>query len=374
MRYVAFASLLHDRSKFASALAGVGVAAALMLVQAGLYLGFLEGSSELIARGGGDVWVMGRGTQVLDFGEVLSPAARTAVAAHPCVERARPLLFGRAPLRKPSGALDDLEVVGFEAGAGPTMLWTLREGVPSDLGAPMRVAVDAGDLGRLQLPRRPVGARLEVGGHDVYVAAVTEKIRPFALSPHLFADLDTARRLLGVGDGRATFYALDLADRACEADVIKAVQAHADLQAVARDEFVAMTQAYWAEGSSAGAVLGLAALLALVVGTAVVGQALHAIANGHRHELTMLKAMGASGRHLASFVLWQAGLLAGAGGAIGAAMALLVRALAASAGLHVVLSGGVLAGGLAAVALMCAVASWWSVRRVLTLDASEVFK
>lgn len=374
MRFVAVASLVHDRSKFASALAGVAFAATLMLMQGGIYLGFLKSSSDLITHGGGDIWVMGRGTQVLDYGEALSPSAQAAAMAHPCVDRARPLVFGWALVRKPTGALANLEVIGVDVDSGVAMPWSLREGVPADLAAPMRVAVDAGDLERLQLPTRPLGARLEAGGTDVYVAAVTEKIRSFTLSPYVFASLDTARRLVGMADGRATFYLLDLADRSCAADVIKVVQANPDLQAMTREDFAAMTQTFWVEGSGAGALLGLSAILGLVVGTVIVGQTLYSLTKDHHRELATLKAMGASGRQLSAFVLWQAALLAGLGGGLGATAALGLGALVEQSGLQVVLTAKVLARGLAIVATMCAAASWWSVRRVLALDAGEVFK
>jgi putative ABC transport system permease protein len=374
MRHVAYASLLHDRSKFASALAGVAFAATLMLVQVGLYLGFLKSSSDVVAHGGRDLWVMSRGTQVFDYGEAVSPAALSAVLAHPCVESAYPLIFGWTTLRKPSGAVDNLVVIGSDIGAGPMIPWSMRDGLPSDLNAPMRVAVDAGDLARLQLPPGPLGARLEVGGKEVYVAAVTDKIRAFTLTPYLFAGLDTSRRLLGIADGRSTFYTIELADKACVADVIKAVESNPDLQAVPHAAFVAMTQKYWIDGSGAGAMLGLSAILGLVVGAVIVGQTLYSLTKDHHRELATLKAMGASGRQLAAFVLWQAALLASLGGVLGMLVALWLGGLAEGAGMNVVLTAGVVASGLATIATMCGLASWWSVSRVLSLDAAEVFK
>ena len=78
MRRIALKSLLHDRGKAAAALAGVAFATTLLLVQSGVYLGFLETSAGLISRVGGDVWVMARGTPALEFGDPLSPAARGA--------------------------------------------------------------------------------------------------------------------------------------------------------------------------------------------------------------------------------------------------------------------------------------------------------
>jgi hypothetical protein len=63
VRRIALKSLLHDRGKAGAALAGVAFATTLLLVQSGVYLGFLETSAGLISRVGGDVWVMARGAR-----------------------------------------------------------------------------------------------------------------------------------------------------------------------------------------------------------------------------------------------------------------------------------------------------------------------
>jgi hypothetical protein len=87
MHDVALLSLLHDRGKLA--VAGVSLAATLLLVQIGLFAAFLDTSSAIVRRIGGDVWVMARGTEVVDNGETLSAGSRAAVAARACVRAVR---------------------------------------------------------------------------------------------------------------------------------------------------------------------------------------------------------------------------------------------------------------------------------------------
>ena len=78
---VALLSLLHDRGKLVAAIAGVALAATLLLVQIGLFVAFLETSSAIVRRIGGDIWVMARGTEVVDNGETLSSGSRSAILA-----------------------------------------------------------------------------------------------------------------------------------------------------------------------------------------------------------------------------------------------------------------------------------------------------
>src|SRR5262249_43958244 len=151
-----------------------------------------------------------------------------------------------------------------------------------------------------QIDGEPIGARLEVSGQSVYIAALTEGVRSFTLLPSMFAEIDTARRLAGVGEDRANYWIADLRDPSCTADVIASVQRqNPDLTAMATSDFRKTTQNYWVMGSGAGTALMFSALLGLVVGTVIVGQTLYSITKEHLRELGTLKAIGATNRELA---------------------------------------------------------------------------
>ncbi|MEI8255319.1 MAG: ABC transporter permease [Deltaproteobacteria bacterium] len=381
MRYIALRSLLFDRGKLLGALSGVAFATVLLLLQIGIYQGFISTASALIDHMGGDLWVMASGTEVIDNGEPLSAGARSIVTTPSCVTRARGVILSFGAVRKPGNALDGVQIVGFEpadpayARAAPLVPWELARGLPSDLHAPLRVSVDSTDLGKLHLPDNPVGSVLQVNGRAVYIAAVTRGIRSFALTPFLFMELPTARRLLNLAEGQAHYWVLDLRDRSCAAATIREITSRApDLDVRTADDFRARTQDFWVKGSGAGTALGFSALLGLVVGTVIVAQTLYALTREHEKELATLKAVGASAFELASFVGWQAVFLAVVGGTSGGAIAFATQRSLIRAGLTVVLDTEVVVVATVSVILMCAVASLASIRRVLTLEAVEVFK
>jgi putative ABC transport system permease protein len=139
-------------------------------------------------------------------------------------------------------------------------------------------------------------------------------------------------------------------------------------------EFRKKTQDYWVFGSGAGSALGFSAILSLVIGTVIVGQTLYAITKEHLRELGTLKAIGATTSELMGFVAWQAAFLAVVGGGVGLLVALILQRAVTAAGLLVVLSPTVLAIGASAILVMCAIASASSVRKVISLEAAEVFK
>ncbi|MBL9015846.1 MAG: ABC transporter permease [Myxococcales bacterium] len=371
---IALQSLFFERGKLLAAVAGVAFAANLVLVQAGLFFGFQRASTAVITRVGGDLWVMARGTALVDFADPLAPGVGDLVRAQPCVERARAVIFSWASIRKPSGGIDNVQLIAAEARPGGALPWALATGLPSDLRGPMRVAVDAADLARLELPASAIGAPIELQDRTVHVGAVTRGIRSFTVVPYLFAEPHEARRILGLADGQATFWALDLARPGCAPAVRASLERHPDLAIRDRAEFEAMTSRYWVIGSGAGATLAFAAMLGFIVGLVVVGQTLYSLTESRSRELATLKAMGASGRELAAFVLWQAGFLALVGGAIGLGCAYGLKLLVLTIGLTVVLDGTVIGAGLGAIVVMCALASLASVRRIHKLEAAKVFK
>ncbi len=371
---IALRSLFHERGKFIAALAGVAFATSLVLAQTGLFVGFRQMATAVISRVGGDVWVMSKGTKLLDFSDPLSAGIRSTVAAHNCVENARGLIFGWTSIRTPSGGSENCQVIGFEPNNRlGEMPWSLASGLPSDLHAPMRVAIDAGELRRFELPDSPVGRGIQIGGRDAYIAALTQGMRSFTVVPYVFAEAATAQRILGWGNDQMSYWALDLKNRACATDVISSIDRHPDLQAVTNDQFRKMTADYWVVGSGAGATLAFSALLGLVVGTFIVGQTLYSTTENHIRELATLKAIGASNMELVRFVAWQAGFLAVIGGAIGLLLAMTMRSGLAMIGLTMSLSASVLTVGTASVAFMCAVAGYVSMRKVLNVEASKVF-
>ena len=375
MLRIGLLSLVHERGKLVAAVAGVAFAAMLVLAQTGIYVGFKRTASAVISHVGGDLWVMARGTEVLDNSEPLAAGSRM-LAEVPCVRRVRGLVFAWTTMRKPSGALESVQVVGYDPlpGDAPAVLpWSLARGVPADLHGPMRVSVDALDLTRLEIRGDPIGAWLDIGP-GAHVGAVTYGIRAFTLAPYLFAEASTAQRLTGMAADQYSYWIVDLEEAACADAVARAIERHPELVARRRAAFQESTETYWVDGSGAGGALGFSAVLGLVVGIVVVGQTLYSMTKEHLKELATLKAMGATDGELVGFVAAQAVLVAGAGGTVGIGAAFGVRALVETAGLQLVLSPGVLALGVTSILVICIVACAFALRRVLTVDPAEVFK
>src|SRR5690349_12110252 len=109
--------LLHDRIKFAVAGAGVSVSVLLVLLQVGLYLGFMQNASNLIDHSTADLWVTGEGNQNFDFAAPIPDRYTYRVASVPGVAKAERMVLAFGLWRLPSGGTQGVEVVGLEPGA-----------------------------------------------------------------------------------------------------------------------------------------------------------------------------------------------------------------------------------------------------------------
>jgi putative ABC transport system permease protein len=374
MHRIAIQSLVHDRGRLAAALFGVALSATLAIVQLGVYAGFRVACSAIITRVGGDLWVMAKGTPVFDYGRALPEGARMILAEHPCVTRVRGVAIAWANAQTADSPPIQAFFVGLEPGGPGQVPWEADEGLPDDLEGTMRVSIDRFDLAKFHLPDDPIGAAITIGEKPGRIAMLTSGIKTFTLTPYVFSGIQNVRAIVGMTSAQSQFWVADLKSPACAPSVERWIDARGHLQARTTEEFRRESEQYWIAGSGVGVVLGFGMVLGLLVGGAIVAQTLYTITNAHKRELAGLKAMGASRFEMGSFVAWQAAFLAVIGGCLGAVAAFGVRALCLRFGMNVVLSKEVLAGGIGAVLLICALSSVSSLRAAARVDCAAVFR
>jgi putative ABC transport system permease protein len=375
MRRLAWATLTHDRLKFAGSIAGIAVASTLTFVQLGLFSGFRAACSAVVAYAGGDVWVMRAGTPVFDGAGVLHDGVRAIVASDPCVREVRAVVLAHVNAQTKSSAPLGAFVVGVEQGQGPMRVpWQTLEGLPTDLREPLRVSIDEVDLARFDLPDHPLNMPISVGGLIGRVAVVTEGLKSFTLAPLMFSHVDNVRAMINLTSGQSNFWVAELRDLACAPSLIKRVRQQPNLDARLTRDFIAQSENYWMGSSGAGPILEFGMMLSLAIAGAVVAQALYALTRDHLKELAALRALGASSFELARFVLWQAGLLGACGASLGLAFALLIAHVANARGTSVILSHSELLRGALSLLVICFAASALAVRAVLKIPATAVFE
>jgi putative ABC transport system permease protein len=368
--------LLHDRLRFAVAIAGVSVSVMLVLVQVGLYFGFMDTASSLIDASRADIWVGKKSNESFEFATPFDERAFYKVRSVPGVARAERVLMNFAQVKLADGGDLGVQVVGIDTPPGQEPLlgpWNVVAGDPRRLSEPGAIVLDRSEYPKLKIDR--VGHRTEISGVRAEVVAMTDGIRSFTTSPIVFTDLRTARSYLPqLGEEPVTYVLVDVADGAAVEEVKARINALPHLAAYTRAEMSDRTRTYWSERTGVGAGFFTTAVLGIIVGFVVVGQILYSGTLQYLREYGTLKAMGARNGAVVRVILSQAMISAALGFAAGAPLAMGMRAAMKGANLTVALSNELYAATLVITAVMCAFAALLSIVKVLRLDPASVFK
>ena len=368
--------LLHDKLRFVVAIAGVSVSVMLVLVQVGLYFGFMNTASSVIDASSADIWVGKKGNESFEFASPFDERTYYKVASVPGVAHAERVLMSFAQFKLDDGGDIGVQVVGIETGPGHAPLlgpWNVVAGDPSRLAEPGAIAIDRSEYAKLRIDT--LGHKTEIAGVRAEVVTFTSGIRSFTTSPIVFADIKTARSFLPqLADEPVTYVLVKVAPGTAIPDVIARINQLPHLAAYTTSEMSQRTQSYWSSRTGVGAGFFTTAVLGVIVGFVVVGQILYSGTLQYLKEYGTLKAMGAKNLAVVRVILWQAMISAALGFVAGGGLAVAMRAAMAKANLTVALSPGLYVATAIVTVAMCSFASLLSIVKVLRLDPASVFK
>jgi putative ABC transport system permease protein len=364
--------LLHDRIRFFVAGAGVSVSVLLVLVQVGLYYGFMQNASTIIDNSRATIWLTGEGTESFDSASPIDERVYYQAAATPGVKRAERMVFSFGRFKRPEGGHQLVQVIGLERGATLVQPWNVVSGDASRIRERDGIVIDQSETKKLKT--YALGDRREIGRVRSQVVGFTEGIRSFTYSPFVFTNIKAARKYTHVAPDKVTYVLIepepgtDLAALQARLNRIPYVTAYF------APTFARMAQDFWSKRTGVGVGFFMTALMGVIVGTVIVGQILYNGALEHLKEYGTLKAMGAKNGAIALAILYQALAYAVVGLACGGALTLVVRELFDRANLNVLLFGELLAATATLTVAMCVGSSMLAVLKMLQVDPAMVFK
>jgi putative ABC transport system permease protein len=364
--------LLYDRVKFLVAAAGVSVSVFLVLVQIGLYLGFMRNASSIVDHADADLWVASAGTENFDIAAPMDERTFYRVAGTPGVAHAERMILAFGQFKMASGGAQGVEVVGLERDARLFRPWNVVEGDPRRISEIDGIVVDRSEFPKLQMTA--LGDRREITGMRSRSVALTQGIRSFTTSPYIFTNIQTARAYTRLRPDQLTYVLVQAAPGVPVATVRDRLNRIPYVSAYQTRAFSELARSYWSERTGVGAGFFMTAMMGVIVGLVVVGQILYNGTLEHIREYGTLKAMGAKNSAIVAVILYQALISAALGLVLGGAMAVVARAALSAANLSVVLSPAVLALTAVLTAVMCTLAALLSIIKVLRLDPASVFK
>jgi putative ABC transport system permease protein len=379
MLLLARKNLMHDKLKLATAVTGVVFASVLMNLQVGMLTGFADTITALVARSPGDLWIMQEGTKNFEMVMGLPERRHYQALSVEGVEWSSRMIVDFTAWKTPSGQFEQVILVGVDREHPVGLPWRMSEGQADAVFAGDAVIADALERGRLGGGRPlAIGDTVEVHGHRARVVGFSKDVRSFTTTPFVFTSLTTARD-----------FAHGLANPSEQVKyVVVGVKPGYDVQAVrqrlrerlpevevlTRDEFMWRSIVYWLFGTGAGIMSILAAVLGLLVGGAIVGQAIYSQTMEKFREYGTFKALGGTNGELAGVIVAQALMTSALGFVIGLALSLVAARLTSEGKLLILMPVPVMIGLGVVTAAMCVAASMGSVARVVKLEPAIVFK
>jgi len=174
---------------------------------------------------------------------------------------------------------------------------------------------------------------------------------------------------------QTSFIVAKLKDPATLEAVVKTLRMELpDNDVYTRQQFINRAVRYWTVQTGMGMAFFLTAILAVLIGGAIVGQTIYAGTIEHLRDYGTLKAMGARNRDINLVILSQATTSAIIGFTIGVAITFLIRGAIIQAGVPMQTPWPLFAVLFIIIVFTCLSAAYISVRKVKTLDPVTVFR
>lgn len=369
----ALKTLLSDRGKLLTGLAGVVFSLVLMNIQGGLFLGLLRKASVLIDNSDADMWIGHRLLENVDFAHDIPCLWQNRIRGLPGVEAVDEYVVGKGIATLGDGGYEDVWIVGSEPGTMRGSAWAFAAGNLDDLRRPHAISVDTVDARKLGFPQ--IGDRIEINGHRARVASLTCGITGFVTTPYIFATLDNAREFSGISEDYCS-YLLVKAAPGTNLETLRAelrrLLPDADVYLPA--ELARISQDYWMRRTGIGASFGAATFLGLVVGLVMVAQSLYALALDHLGDFATLKAIGAADRQVFGIIVVQALAIAATGAVIGLGIVACIQNFWSSPIAPIEIPVALQGTGVGFVVLLCLAASLLPYFRVRKVDSATVLQ
>lgn len=373
--------LTHSPGRFAAALAGVGFADILVLMQLG-FLGALVGSIALPYEAmEADIVISASDMNTLADGSPLPRARMFEALAVPGVAAATPLYYGKLDWRQEDGTIRTLDVFGIDPGGRAFRLAAINDRLAE---------LASGDVALLDEKTRNVPKavfdrirageplRFEAKGRTLAVAGLFAIGGGFSADGYLVVADQTFLRLFPQRASGAPNHILVRlepgADRgAVTADLRRALPAY-DSAPRPTAETIARDQRFQTTQRPVGLVFGFGVVIGVLVGMIIVYQVLSTDVADHIKEYATFKAIGYGQRYFLGVVFEEATILAVLGFLPGLAIAAGLYALVSAAtGLPLAMTPGRAIAVLAGTILLCALSGALATRRLARANPADLF-
>jgi putative ABC transport system permease protein len=371
---LAVRNLLHDKLRFVITVCGVAFAVALVFVQTGLFIGLLENASVTIEHMPAEIWVAGKNTPNVDFGQPFPEGLVQRVRSVPGVARADNLLIWYTRVALSNGAQEGNMVYALDNFERWNFPWNITEGSVRDLKRGRYVMIDSSAekrFGAFEL-----GEYREINGRRFKIVGRTADAVSFTTTPIFFMDY-AMLQLVDNGNlaGKTTFIIVKLEPGANVETVRMEIQRRLPYNDVHTSaEWAEKSKAYWVESTGLGLNMIMTVFLGCLVGLVVVAQTLYASTMEHIREFGTVKAIGGGNMDIYRILGKQATISAVMGYLLGAGLSHALAPAMAQLDLKLVIPPSLSIAIFVGTLVLCLASAGFSFNKVASIDPALVFR
>ncbi len=362
-------NLFEQPLRFSFSILGVGLSVMLILVMWAILEGILSQAGAYVRNTDAQVWVVQKGFTDIAHGFSVVPSdLERPMEEIPGVRSANPITGARSEVPTPEGGETAVSVIGYDTETGVGGPWDF-EGEAAVPG-PGEVVIDQTFADTAGLG---VGDRLELPDRPREIIALSSGTNQFQ-NQLAFGVLDDVRELLRLSSEDVNFFALQVEPDRVEQTKAAVQEQFPFVTAFSKPTFVDNNAAEIRD--SFEPIVRAMVAIAFFVGTAIVGLTMYTATTEKSREYGVLSAIGADRRALTGVILRQSAIAAGLGFALGVLLSIPAGWAVVELAPNTELEYPAWLFGVTAVAAvaMALVASYLPVRRLTSLDPSEVFR
>jgi putative ABC transport system permease protein len=366
--------LLHRKARLAFTLLGLGTLFLLSAAQVGLLIGWVNTITAVMAHTDVDIWVMAENAVSWEYGSSI-PRHRIYQARNvKGVAWTEGLYVGWSLWQRPDGERLNVQVIGLDQNSvgGP---WSMRDGTVECVHQADSVIVDELFLDMLGVKR--LGEEFELRYHKkAIVRGISRGVRTFTASPYIFTSMKTVPKYdASFHHGETTYVLVKCLPGEDPKQVARAIKAEVpDIDALTTYEFMKRSVLFWLVKTGMGLLVIVTATLGVVVSAVVGAQTLYNITQDHLGHYATLLAVGFSRRQIVRCVLLQGLALGGGGMILGSAGFHAASVLSSRTPAPLEMTPAVFAGLVASSVAFSLLGSFLSVKPILRIDPSVVFR
>lgn len=372
MLRIALQMLIGDRSKFITLISGLAFVSLLFVQQGSVFCGLMLRTCRPVDVVGAEIWVADPTLQSIDDSKPLLDTDLTRVRSVEGVKWAVPLFLRQVPARLKSGKFQTIRLYGLDSASLVGRPGQMLEGDSSVLNAPDGVIIGKAESERLGSPK--IGDTFEINDRLARVMGIADVPRDFFSNPYVYTTYDRALQYTPRQRKQLNFILVSSQDGLSKAQVVENIKKTTGLAAYTEDDLRWLTITFYLRNTGIPINIGISLTLVFIVGMAIAGQTFYAFALQNERYFGALKAMGTSGFTLVKMILLQSLTVGLIGYSIGTGAGCFIGWVNQGGRLAFFTPYQLLLISFSITMIICVLASFISIKRVLQLEPAVVFR